>query len=323
MKFSLSALLFLAVATNSASAFSTALFPEATSARQQTFPTKDQGEEIELPNFDELFGRIQQVSPLSRLVLQDRPEGPARGFAAMDKSSSPDLKWKRVEANQRRLVHEIEKIDNFQGLSAPILRFRSTIEGPCDGEAFASFIMDLENRKKWDAQIDNVYEAYTIDDMDMANMAMGFNYGDCSKMGVGHCLTKANLGIDAREQLTICGINDFDDGSCIIWGTEMEDRHNYLLPPGQRVTRARSHLFSTTLTPTSADSFDVEYVVQLEIGGSIPIWMTTPIVIDNVKKMFDCVQKFYKNTDGELAKFMAEKAKRQELTSGPSFLMTP
>jgi hypothetical protein len=87
MKFSVSALVLLAVATNSASAFSTALFPEATSATQQTFPTKQQGEEVELPNFDELFERIQQVSPLSRAVLQgDQADGP-RGFAAIDKAA--------------------------------------------------------------------------------------------------------------------------------------------------------------------------------------------------------------------------------------------
>jgi len=321
MNFFISALVFFSVATQLASAFSTALFPEATSAKIQTSPTKGQGQEIELPNFDELFGRIQEVSPLTRLVLQDTSNCDSpRGFAAMDQS---DLKWKRVEAKQRRLIHEIEKIDNFQGLNAPLLRFRSTMQGPCDGEAFAKFVMNLEDRKKWDAQIDNVYEAYTIDDLDMANMAMGFKYGDCSKMGVGHCITKANLGIDAREQLTLCGINNFDDGSSIIWGTEMEDRHNYLFPKGERTTRARSHLYSTTLTPTGPDTFDVEYTIQLEIGGKIPTWMTTPIVIDNVKKLFACAQKFYNNEDGELEKFLAEKAKRQQLPPGPSFLMTP
>lgn len=220
-------------------------------------------------------------------------------------------------------MHEVEKIDNFQGLNAPILRFRASMEGPCDGEAFANFVMNLEDRKKWDAQIDNVYEAYTIDDLDMANMAMGFQYGDCFRMGVGHATTKPNLGIDAREQLTICGINQLDEGSTIIWGTEMEDRHNYLFPPGPRTTRARSHIFCTTLTPTSPSTFDVEYVLQLEIGGKIPTWMTTPIVIDNVKKLFSCTQSFFKNESGELETFLAEKAKRQALTSGPSFLMTP
>ena len=233
------------------------------------------------------------------------------------------MEWRRVEDNKNRLVHSVEKIDNFQGLNAPLLRFRATLEGPCDGEAFANFVTNLEDRKKWDAQIDNVYEAYAIDDLNMANMVMGFNYGDCTKMGVGHCITKANLGIDAREQLTLCGINDFDDGSCIIWGTEMEDRQNYLFPPGKRTTRARSHLFATTLTPTSEDSFDVEYVIQLEIGGRIPNWITTPIVIENVKKMFTCVQHFYRNEGGDLEKFMLEKATRKALRAGSSFLMTP
>jgi hypothetical protein len=236
--------------------------------------------------------------------------------------ASSDLVWRRVESNKNHLVHSVEKIDSFQGLNAPLLRFRATLEGPCYGEAFANFVTNLEYRKKWDAQIDNVYEAYTIDDLYMANMAMGFKYGDCQKMGVGHCITKANLAVDAREQLTLCGINNFDDGSCIIWGTEMEERQNYLFPPGKRKTRARSHVYSTTLTPTSDDSFDVEHVFQLEIGGMIPTWMTTPIVIDNVKKMFACVQQFYRNEDGDLEKFMIEKAARKALTPGPKFLMT-
>lgn len=233
------------------------------------------------------------------------------------------LKWKKLEANKNRLVHQIEKIDNFQGLNAPILRFRSSMQGPCDGEAFANFVMNLEDRKKWDAQIDNVYEAYVIDDLDSANIAMGFDYGECVRLGVGHCLTKSNLGIDAREQLTICGINALPESSYIIWGTEMEDRHNYLFPPGKRATRSRSHLFSTTLTPTGPDTFDVEYILQLEIGGNIPLWMTTPIMIDSVKKMFATTQKFFNNEDGELEKFLAKKAIKQSLSAGPSLLMTP
>jgi hypothetical protein len=62
-----------------------------------------------------------------------------------------------------------------------------------------------------------------------------------------------------------------------------------------RVTRAKSHLFSTTLVPTSESSFDVEYVLQLEIGGKIPIWLTTPIVTDSVKRMFKCAEGIYSN----------------------------
>jgi hypothetical protein len=220
-------------------------------------------------------------------------------------------------------IIEVEKIDNFQGLGVPILRFRATLEGPCVGECFANFIMNTEERKKWDSQIDHVYEAYPINDLDSANIAMGFKYGDCSRLGVGYCLTKPNLGIDAREQLIICGINDFSDGSCLIWGTEMESWHDHLLPTGKRSTRAKSHIFSTTLVPRLDNSIDIEYVLQLEIGGKIPTWMTTPLVIDNVKKLFKCAQNFYLNKDGELANFLAEKVLRQDIRHGPSLLIPP
>jgi len=305
----------------SARAFSTPLFQQAVSA-QETFPT-NQEKEIELPNFDELFGRIKQVSPLARAVIEKiEPDG-VRGFDAIDKSWAPDLKWKTIEANKQRLVKQVEKIDKFQGLDAPILRFRSSFEGPCDGEVFANLIMNLEGRKKWDAQIDDVYEAYTVEDLDSANIAMGFKYGDCAHVGVGHCITKPNLGIDAREQLIICGMNDFADGSCVLWGTEMEEWHNHLFPPGRRVTRAKSHIFSTTLMPTGPNSFDVEYVLQLEIGGKIPTWMTTPIVVENVKKLFACAQDIYLNTDGQLERFLAEKSTRYNHKDGPSLLLTP
>ena len=83
MKFRLTNLFVLLVGTTtSVQAFGTALFPLSPSAQQQTFPTKDQREEIELPNFDELFGRIKQVSPLARITLEDK----SLGFAGIPKS---------------------------------------------------------------------------------------------------------------------------------------------------------------------------------------------------------------------------------------------
>lgn len=48
----------------------------------------------------------------------------------------------------------------------------------------------------------------------------------------------------------MCGIQDFENGGSIIWGTEMEDSENHLFPEGKRHVRARSHIFSTTLMPT-------------------------------------------------------------------------
>jgi hypothetical protein len=246
------------------------------------------------------------------------------------------LKWKTVESNKRRTVHQIDRIDNFQGHQAPIVRFRSTLDGPCVsecfakspsfvGESFASFVMNLEDRKKWDAQIEQVYEIYPINDLDWANIAMDFGrYGDCARLGVGYSQTKANLGITPREQLTLCGIQDFPDGSCMIWGIEMEDWHDHLMPEGPRHTRAKSHLFSTTLTPTSDGSFDVEYVLQLDIGGNIPTFFTAPIVIDNVKTMFKTVKEFFaQGVGGSLDMLLKEKAARDHMGGRHSILMTP
>jgi hypothetical protein len=199
------------------------------------------------------------------------------------------------------------------------------MSGPCVGECFGSFIMDLEERKKWDAQIENVYEIYPINDLDSANIAMGFGrYGDCSRLGVGYCKTKANLGITPREQLTLCGIQDFSDGSCMIWGVEMEEWHDHLMPGEQRFTRGKSHLFSTTLTPTGDNSFDVEYVLQLEIGGKLPVWLTAPIVIDSVKALFKKAESFFgEGEGGALDKYLQEKAEQDSFYGRHSILMTP
>jgi hypothetical protein len=187
--------------------------------------------------------------------------------------------------------------------------------------------MDLDTRRKWDAQIDYVEETYPINDLDYANIAMGFGrkYGDCKKLGVGYCRTKANLGISPREQLTICGIQDFHSSrSCLIWGVEMEDWHNHLLPAEfERTTRAKSHIFSTVLTPTSANSFDVEYTLQLEVGGKLPLWLTTPIMLDSIKGMFNMADSFFQNRNGELDKFLAKKSRDDDLIGRQAILMTP
>lgn len=309
--------------------FSSPIFQEV--ATQQRFaPSKTEGVEIELPDFDELFGRLKQVSPLARLAIEDggaASDGSTRGFEAIGKQDNHCLgmKWKTVESNKRKTVHHIDRIDNFQNLGSPILRFRSSLKGPCVGEAFANFIMDVDERKKWDAQIEQVYEYLPIHDLDAANIAMSFGkYGDCSRLGVGYCQTKANLGISGREQLTLCGIQDFQDGSTVIWGTEMEDKHNHLFPPGERYTRARSHLFSTTLVPTGEDSFDVEYVLQLDIGGNMPTWLTAPIVVDTVKSLFRHAEDFFKGEEGsELHQWIEAKAQQDSFGQSHSILMTP
>lgn len=79
--FSYSVLAILLSATSSVDGFSTPIFQEV-KTMQKTSPSKMEGVEIELPDFDELFGRIQQVSPLARQVIQDQ-DGP-RGFEHVD-----------------------------------------------------------------------------------------------------------------------------------------------------------------------------------------------------------------------------------------------
>lgn len=229
-------------------------------------------------------------------------------------STAPSsLKWKKVEANKRKVVHQIEKIDKFQGLPASIIRFRSSLKGPCHGELFANFIMDIDQRKRWDVQIDEVKEIHPLRDLDSANIAMGFGkYGECIRAGIGYCRTKAALGVSPREQLTLCGIQSFPCGSTIIWGTEMEESHNHLFPDRERTARAKTHLFSTVLTPTGDNTFDVEYVLQLETG--LPAWLTNPILFDSVKKLFHTADGVYRGKCDTLESFLREKENRRDMT---------
>jgi hypothetical protein len=319
-----SSVLITVVLPASVSSFSSTLFQEKPTL-QKTVPSKHDGADIELPDIDELFGRIQQVSPLAEQVISRSQK---RGFNAMEKSESPELSWRTIESNKNRVVHSIEKIDNFQGLPAPLLRFRSTLEGPCvgTGGVFANLVMELDQRKRWDSQIEQVYEAYPINDLDSANIAMGFGrYGDCSRLGIGYCQTKANLGIAPREQLTLCGMQEFRDGSSIIWGVEMEEWHDHLMPEGTRFPRAKSHIFSTTLTPTGEENkFDVEYVLQLEAGGNLPTWLTTPVMVDTVKKLFKTADSCYRGKCNTLENFLEKKRERETLFAyNPSLLITP
>ena len=63
--------------------FSNALFQEMPTL-QRTAPSSTDGVDIELPDFDELFGRIQQVSPLARSVITGSTTGDRKGFASCD-----------------------------------------------------------------------------------------------------------------------------------------------------------------------------------------------------------------------------------------------
>ena len=71
------------------SAFSSPIFQE-TAALQRTAPSKTEGVEIELPDFEEFFGRIRAVSPLARLAMEGGGSGVGGGFAAVDDTGEHD-----------------------------------------------------------------------------------------------------------------------------------------------------------------------------------------------------------------------------------------
>ena len=252
------------------------------------------GVEIELPDLATLFDRVQTASPLAKHVM----EGNSGGFDSLT-SDSDSLKWKKVENNERKTVHRIDKLDSYQNVKTPLLRFRSSIKGPLIGERFSHFIMDLEERKKWDDACARNEEVYPIDDLDTVNTILGNEekYGTCTHIGVGYTQTKQTI-ISPREQLIIGGVQEFDNGATLLWGTEMEEQHNYLLPEGQRHTRAKSHLFAATLAPTNDGGFDVEYLLQMDVGGGIPHFMTTPALVDAIKKLFDHTKKYFEGGEG-------------------------
>ena len=268
------------------------------------------------------------------------------------------MKWRIVEQHNPTsirfaAVHQIAKIDHYNEEHAPLLRFRGSFKGPCVGGYFADFMTVLEERKKWDTSIEQVYEAYPAADLDTVNIAMrqqllsvekennnnNINHsmqqhGDCSKLGIGYCQTKASFGISSREQLTMCGVQDFPDGSCIIWGTECEPWHDALLPTAtttgrqqqqHRHTRAKSNIFAATLVPTSDETFDVEYSLQLDIGGRLPLWLTTPVVTETVKSLFRCASQYYQGKDGHLQDYLRKQQEEHDQVAfeQQSLLMTP
>ena len=61
-------------APTSVDGFSSPVFQEVHTLRKYE-PSKTEGVEIELPNFDELFGRIREVSPLANNIISGQHEG--------------------------------------------------------------------------------------------------------------------------------------------------------------------------------------------------------------------------------------------------------
>ena len=76
---------FLLISTNAAtsSAFTSPIFQEKVTLQRKA-PSKTSGVEIELPDFEEMFGRIRAVSPLAKLAINGGGTGEGGGFAAID-----------------------------------------------------------------------------------------------------------------------------------------------------------------------------------------------------------------------------------------------
>ena len=166
-------------------AFATPVFPKENPI---TIPTNVTGVNLILPDFDVLFSRIADISPLAKQILEGRPLG---GFRDLD--MTPDsLVWKTVEKNEKRLVHEIDRIDNFEGTHTPLIRMRSRLRGPEHdrGDRFSRLLTDQEFRVQWDPNCAEIFEVYLADDISDIELVMEGKFGECRKFGLGYCRTK-------------------------------------------------------------------------------------------------------------------------------------
>lgn len=207
--------------------------------------------------------------------------------------------------NPNRLWKEIDKIDKFGDKIPPMIRLRSTLHGPNKrrGETFSDVFSKQELRNQWDIANDVVDEIYS-GNLDELRQYQHEKYGTCSMIGVGYVKTKQSV-VSPREQMTLCGVQNFRSGAAVIWAVELEESQNFLFPECQpkRVQRSTTHLYSTAIVPVEDDTtFDVEYVLQLEIGG-FPGWLTGPVIVETLKKMFKWADGYFKSD--ELAEKLA------------------
>ena len=126
-------LLVVAFHLPSTAAFGNALFQKAPSAQQKAPSRTPDRVEIELPDFDELFNRVQQVSPLAKVAIESANDvaGYTAGFGEIGKTAclkttvepflfcahifgffaeeNPNLKWKKVDSSKKEFgVHKGE-----------------------------------------------------------------------------------------------------------------------------------------------------------------------------------------------------------------------
>lgn len=264
------------------------------------------GAKLKVPKFDVLFGELEKVSPFVKQALHEENPG---GIATID-DTADFYKWKNMERHPNRLISQVDKIDNFQDNGVPLIRVRSSLRGPLkqNGIYFSELISTAELRQKWDATNKIVETIYNAADLGDVKRFMGDDYGEPVLFGIGYVKTKQSV-VSPREQMTLCGVQNFPSGASIVWGVELEEDQDHLFPKDQpkRMPRSTSHLFAMTLIPTGEDTFDVEYVLQLDVGG-LPGWLLGPVVTETVKKMFRFAEKYCESgfeEGGQLAKRLA------------------
>lgn len=267
-------------------------------------PANKPGVELKVPQFEAFFDEICKISPLAKQAMTEDKPGGLKAIA----SSADVYKWKVSEDNPNRLVSHVDKIDGFDKKGEPLLRFRSSMTGPAKkrAELFSDLVSVTEMRQRWDATNAMVDTIYSAADMKEVEQIQDHKYGKVLLFGIGYVKTKKTV-VSPREQMTLCGLQEFPSGASITWGVELEEDQDYLFPEGKRSPRSTSHIFSQTLIPTGENTFDVEYCIQLEVGG-FPGWLSGPIVVDSIKKMFNFADKYFKSgfeEDGELAKKLA------------------
>ncbi|GMH58077.1 hypothetical protein TrRE_jg5146, partial [Triparma retinervis] len=140
--------------------------------------------------------------------------------------------WTMMEDNRgkkNKSFTTIEKIDKFNGIDTPLLRFRTTIKSGTYKQSFvqhfANLIMKKPQRSPWDPACESVSEVYPLDlavGNSLFSSSSPSSCGVLTRLGVGHCTTKPAAGglVSPREQLTLCGINEFPTGGGVVWGYE-------------------------------------------------------------------------------------------------------
>ena len=273
----------------------------------------------------QMYCRISQISPLAQRLLTNGPSPRNLPPHISNPLEADDLPWRTVQKpNERNKQIAIQKLGDYGDdpkiTNVPLWRVRTTVTGRSVLAKMPSLVMDYDVRERWDDAIGSVGEVIPLN-LKEANDVYGkrttggkYDGGKTTRCGIGHCVTKPAVGglISAREQMTVCGVQEWGTGNidgteeegALVWGFECEDGlHGNLWPENtERETRAKSGIFTIAMLklPESDNvephTYAVEYTLQLAVGGSFPpfaMGAVNAVVINAVKTMFKYAKKEY------------------------------